>query len=270
MQKTPIYASQWGQTGPRVVMVHGSAQGSSVGGDGHFVAQRDLGEQGFRILVPDRPGHGRTPAGDEPDDAQIDGRWVADMLEDGAHLVGHSFGGCVALAAAAMRPSAVRSLTLIEPGMQKLATDRTSVRQFGLKLMLVKYLSLSAATRATGFAKLVGIPPEIGHSKSRAELNRMGQGIARLRVPSKETLRAQLATIRSANIPLLVVTGGWCPAFEDTADAVAAAGGGRRLVIPSPHHFPQQVSQEFNIELAKFISAHNVVTTRCSDLEVGR
>ena len=258
MQKTPIHVSQWGQTGPRVLMVHGSAQGSSVGGDGHFAVQRALGEQGWKVLVPDRPGHGKTPAPDHPDDAQLDGAWVAEMLGDGAHLVGHSFGGCVALAAAAMRPSFVRSLTLIEPGMQKLATDKASVRQFGMKLMLVKYLSFSAAARTTGFAKLVGIPPEIGHAKSQQELIRMGRGIARLRVPSKETLTAQLATIRRANIPLLVVTGGWCPAFEDTADVVAAIGGGRRLVIASPHHFPQLVSQEFNFELAKFMSAHTI------------
>lgn len=261
MQKTPIHITQWGQNGPRVLMVHGSAQGSSVGGDGHFATQRALGDQGWTILVPDRPGHGKTPAADHPDDAQLDGKWVADMLGDasagGAHLVGHSFGGCVALAAAAMRPTAVRSLTLIEPGMQKLATDKSSVRQFGMKLLLVKYLSFTAAARATRFAKLVGIPPEIGRGKSQQELTRMGQGIARLRVPSRETLYAQLTTIRQAGIPLLVVTGGWCPAFEETADVVAATGGGRRLVIASPHHFPQQVSQEFNNELAKFMSAHD-------------
>lgn len=234
-------------------MVHGSAQGSQVGGDAHFAAQQRLGEQGWQVLVPDRPGHGRSPSRNIPDDAEVDGEWVADMLEDGAHLVGHSFGGCVALAAAARRPSAVRSLTLIEPGMQMLATDVPIVRQFGLRLMLVKWFSLSAASRARRFAKLVGIPAALGDSKSKQELTRMGQGIARMHVPGKDTLQRELEEVKSAGIPLLVVTGGWSPAFEATADAVAKAGGGRRLVIASPHHFPQLVSDAFNQALVVFM-----------------
>ena len=140
--------------------------------------------------------------------------------------------------------------------MQKLAIDKSSVRQFSLKLMIVKYLSFIAAARASSFARLVGIPSEIGSTKSHQELTQMGKGISRLIVPSRETLQTQLVTIRTENIPLLVVTGGWCPAFEATADAVALEGGGRRLVVPSQHHFPQQVSQEFNIELDKFMSKH--------------
>lgn len=251
----PIHTTLWGQTGPRVVMVHGSAQGSQVGGDGHFSAQQVLGDRSWQVLVPDRPGHGRSPSRNIPDDAQVDGAWVADMLGDGAHLVGHSFGGCVALAAAAMRPSAVRSLTLIEPGMQMLANDIPAVRRFGLQLLLVKWFSLSAAARARRFAQLVGIPQTIGGGKSREELTRMGQGIARLHLPGKAELQRELALVQSAGIPLLVVTGGWSPAFEATADAVAAAGGGQRLVIPSPHHFPQLVSDAFNQKLVAFMAS---------------
>lgn len=32
-----IHVTRWGPAGPRVVMVHGSSQGSEVGGDGHFL-----------------------------------------------------------------------------------------------------------------------------------------------------------------------------------------------------------------------------------------
>ena len=238
-------------------MVHGSAQGSQVGGDGHFHAQQPLGARGWQVIVPDRPGHGRSPTNGTPDDAEIDGAWVADLLGDGAHLVGHSFGGCVALAAAAKRPAAVRSLTLIEPGMQMLAADDPVVRRFGLQLQMIKFFSITAASRARRFAKLVGIPPEIGGGKSHAELTSMGQGIFRLRIPTKQTLLRELREIKRVEIPLLVVTGGWNPAFEATGDRVAEAGGGRRLVIQSTHHFPQQVSGDFNLALEDFMCDHD-------------
>lgn len=253
MEAGSIWITRWGQSGPRVVLVHGSAQGSAAGGDTHFSAQERLATRGWQFVVPDRPGHGRSPSRGLPDDAEADGAWVADLLEDGAHLVGHSFGACVALAAAAKRPSAVHSLTFIEPGMQLLAMDNPVVRRFGIKLLTVKFFSLSAASRANRFAKLVGVPPEIGGAKSAEELTRMGQGIFRLKVPSKETLQRELGEVKREGIPLLVVTGGWSPAFEATADAVASCGNGRRLVIKSPHHFPHLVSDEFNQVLAKFM-----------------
>ena len=54
-------------------------------------------------------------------------------------------------------------------------------------------------------------------------------------------------------MPLLVVTGGWSPAFEVTGDVVAAAGRGRRAVVESPHHFPQWFADEFNPLLFAFL-----------------
>lgn len=248
-----MWITRWGQLGPRVVMVHGSAQGSEVGGDRHFSAQERLASRGWRVIVPDRPGHGRSPSPGRPDDAEADGAWVAELLADGAHLVGHSFGGCVALAAAAKRPSAVHSLTLIEPAMQKLATSDPRARRLGLRMLLVIAFSWSAASRAKRFAKLVGVPPEIRGASSPEELERMGKALSRMKIPSKDTLQRELSDIQRAEIPLLVVTGGWNPAFEATADRVASVGNGRRIVIKSEHHFPHKVSDEFNQVLAAFM-----------------
>lgn len=254
MHNETLHITRWGYAGPKVVMVHGSAQGSAVGGDHQFSAQQRLADKGWQVIVPDRPGHGRSSAPGRPDDAEVDGEWVAELLGDGAHLVGHSFGGCVALAAAAKRPSAVHSLTLIEPGMQKLAIHDPHVKRLVLRMMGVMLFSMSAASRAKRFAKLVGVPESLRGAGDAEELQRMGKGIARLKVPSKAALERELAVIRDAGIPLLVVTGGWSPAFEATADAVARAGNGQRRVIPSPHHFPQLVSDEFNQVLVRFMA----------------
>jgi pimeloyl-ACP methyl ester carboxylesterase len=252
-----LHITRWGDSGPRVVLVHGSAQGSTVGGDRHFSAQARLAERGWRLVVPDRPGHGRSPAPGRPDDAEADGAWVAELLEDGAHLVGHSFGGCVAVAAAAKRPSAVRSLTLIEPGMQMIALRDSRVRRQVLGLLLARVLPGSAARRAARFSELMRIPPDIRGGSSPDELTRMGRALAQLRLPSKETLQRQLGDLQRERIPLWVVTGGWNPGIEATADAVAALGGGRRHVIASPHHFPQLVSDEFNERLVAFMREHD-------------
>ena len=250
---SPIHLTRWGHSGPIVVLIHGSAQGSTWGGERHFSKQECLVERGWQLVVPDRPGHGRSPAPGRPDDAEADGAWVAELLGDGAHLVGHSFGGCVALAAAAARPSAVRSLTLIEPGMQKLAVSAPEVRRFVLKLMATILFSFSSATRAKRFSELVRVPPEVSGRSDTEELKRIGRALAKMRIPSKDTLERELAIVKRQQIPLLVVTGGWSPAFEVTADQVAALGGGRRRVISTPHHFPQLVSDEFNDMLVSFM-----------------
>lgn len=248
-----MHVARWGEAGPRVILVHGGTQGGATGGERSFSNQKSLAERGWQLIVPDRPGHGLSPNPGRPDDAEADGALVSDLLEDGAHLVGHSFGGCVALAAAAKRPAAVRSLTVIEPAMHALATSDPHVRRFVLGIVTTRLFSLSPARRAERFMKLVGIPPEMTGQADREELKRLGKSLTRGKIPSKGTLRRELAEIKQAGIPLLVVTGGWSRAFEASSDVVAAIGGGRRAVVKSPHHFPQMVSDEFNQILAAFM-----------------
>ena len=252
---TQMHVMHWGTEGPLVVMVHGSAQGSKVGGSRHFSRQEKLSEHGWQIDVPDRPGHGQSPSPDRPDDAEADGALVAELLGHGAHLVGHSFGGCVALAAAHLRPSAVRSLTLIEPAMMPLAIDTAPVQEFVGKLSECMRGASSPADAAIAFARLVRIPDEIRGGSDRAELERMGKALAELKVPPPPKLGEQLATVRTAGIPLMVVEGGWNPAFGAVSERVAELGGGVHVVIQSPHHFPQLVSDEFNERLHDFMTA---------------
>lgn len=253
LSKSAMHLTRWGEDGPRVILVHGSAQGSALGGDTHFAAQQRLVERGWQVIVPDRPGHGRSPDPGRPDDAALDGALVAPLLGDGAHLVGHSFGGCVALAAAARDPSKVRSLTLIEPAMAALAVNRGPVLRFVLRMVGTLVFSPNPITRIQRFIRLVNIPPEVRGGSSDEELRRMGEAIKKLRLPSKATLEQQLRMIREAGVPLLVISAGWSPAFDIVCDTVAGLGGGRRLDIAAPHHFPQLASDAFNRELDAFM-----------------
>lgn len=243
---TPIHLAEHGE-GPRVVLVHGSAQGSSVGGEKHFANQAGLAAKGWTVITPDRPGHGKSPAPDRGDHAGLDGVWVSELLgEGGGHLVGHSFGGAVALAATARRPEIVRSLTLIEPALQKVASDLPVVRKFILRLVATALFSLSPTKRIKRISKFLGIPDDIRGGASDEELERMGKGFKRLTLPNKDEIRAQLAIVREHKIPLTVVTGGWNASFDAVGGRVAELGGGKHVIIESPHHFPQNISGEFN------------------------
>src|ERR1700733_14288652 len=91
MTNTAIHLTQWSKfaaSDPTVVLVHGGVQGSATGGDQQFSRQSRLATQGWRVIAPDRPGHGRSPSPGRPDDADADGLWVADLLGEGAILSG--------------------------------------------------------------------------------------------------------------------------------------------------------------------------------------
>lgn len=109
---TDLHIDAYG-TGEPALLVHGS------GGWGidTFGPQRALADE-FRVNLIDRRGYGQSPAGGVvgwPTDTGD----IADLLIElgGAHLVGHSSGGTVALLAAALAPHAVRSLVVVEPAV---------------------------------------------------------------------------------------------------------------------------------------------------------
>ena len=254
LAQTPLGITRWGTAGPTIVMIHGGVQGSPAPGHTHFSKQESLAANGWQVVVPDRPGQGRSLDPGRPDDAQADAVWAAGLLGDGAHLVGHSFGAFVALSAAARQPQSVRSLTLIEPGMQKLALDHPSVILFGLRVMAILALSSSPTARARRFDRLMRTPAEITQGLNPNERQRVGRAIPRLRVPSTASLKADLRQVKAHRLPLLVISGGWNAAYDITARRVADHGGGRVSIIRSHHHFPHLHSDEFNDLLVSFMT----------------
>src|ERR671932_155375 len=121
---TPVHVTVWDEAGvgaPTVVLVHGTM----TWGTDAFEAQRPLAER-YRLLVTDRRGFGGSPDIDRSD-YEVDAADVVELLGDGAHLVGHSYGGVVAMLAAGLRPQSVRSLALIEPSAYRLAEQDPAV-----------------------------------------------------------------------------------------------------------------------------------------------
>ena len=102
-----LHVARWGEQGAEVLLVHGSV----MNGEMTWAEQRPLADR-WRLAVVDRRGYFPNPPFDHEDFAE-DAPMVAELLGEGMHLVGHSYGAVVSLLAAAERPEAVRSLTVV-------------------------------------------------------------------------------------------------------------------------------------------------------------
>lgn len=82
-----------------------------------------LGDR-LSMVAPDMPGHGRSGDWDRRGDMHDQVTAIArNCLGGGGHVIGHSFGGTVALRLAIEVPDLVRSVTLIEPVLFAAARD---------------------------------------------------------------------------------------------------------------------------------------------------
>jgi pimeloyl-ACP methyl ester carboxylesterase len=161
------------------------------------------------------------------------------------------------IAAAKRRPEAVKSLVLIEPALLKMAAGRPAVRKVLLRMAAAIILPYSAANKARKIMKLLGIPDEF--ALTDADLASLGSSLKDAKLPSKSSMIASLKTIREADIPLLVISGGSNAAFIETGDMAVEIGGGKHLICPAPHHFPQWNDKVFNPMVAEFwtsVEAH--------------
>jgi pimeloyl-ACP methyl ester carboxylesterase len=100
---------------PAMVFVHGAQNDHSVWG----LQSRYFAHHGFAVLVPDLPGHGRSP-GPALQSVQALRDWVLALLDAAglqqATLVGHSMGALVALDVAGHAPQRVNRLAMLGVG----------------------------------------------------------------------------------------------------------------------------------------------------------
>jgi lipase len=111
-----LHVHRYGPTRPpQILAVHGL---TGHGRRWHTLVTRHLPE--FAVIAPDLIGHGRSPwAAPWSIDANVDA--LAGLLDADADgpvvVVGHSFGGAVALNLAAARPDLVAALVLLDPAV---------------------------------------------------------------------------------------------------------------------------------------------------------
>ena len=237
-----LFVETWGRGTP-VVLVHGSL---AIGVE-EWDAQRPLAERGFSLRVLDRRGYGRSP-GAAGEDFLADAEDVAALLGDGAHLVGHSYGGLGAMLAAARRPDATLSLTLLEPAAAVVAEHDESWRTLVADLRdLWGRSDLPDHDWVVQFLKAVGsdpdqFPPELlAATAQRHERQRRGRPVFDADLP--------LAELAAAPFPKLVVSGGHHRGFDAMCHDLARRISGAYAVVEGAGHEIQFVGDPLNARL---------------------
>ena len=224
--------------------------GSVVGGAGTWRAQRPLAER-FELVVLERPGFPPNPPVERVD-FEADSVWLAELLEPGDHLVGHSYGGVICLLAAARRPEALASLTVVEPPATQVALDVPAVREFaegGARLWAEgrrddpeAFLRMFLEAVGSAYDPPSPLPPEL---EQTAQMLMNERGPWEAEIP--------LAELAATRFPKLVVSGAHHPAFDAICDRL------ERELRPSEPCFPgyghaAQRHPGFNETLADFVA----------------
>ncbi|MEU2792277.1 alpha/beta hydrolase [Streptomyces sp. NPDC007100] len=244
--------------GPPAVLVHGILTWGTDERYG-FAAQRPLARR-HRLLLMDRRGFGRSPGlvrppGEERDgptsDYATDADDIVQLLGDGAHLVGHAYGGVSAMLAAARRPDLVRSLTLVQPGALRPAEGHPVVAA-ALKRARASAAALPADLTPGDFLR--ASTEGIGLEMPEPTPERLRAAATCMRERPCWDAEIPLAPLAAAPWPKLLVSGDWAgaPALykEYAGDALVACAehlatelGAEHLVVPGYYPHTQQPEQ---------------------------
>jgi pimeloyl-ACP methyl ester carboxylesterase len=238
MHESCLFVESWGN-GTTAVLVHGSL---ATGAD-EWQEQRPLADQGFRLVVFDRRGYGQSPAA-EGEDFVRDGDDIAQLMGDGAHLVGHSYGGLGVMFAAARRPEATLSLTLLEPAAFALGQDQPAGRALTEEVRRLWNQDLPDEEWVVRFLEVVGSKPD----SLSPELMASAVSLTPVFRHGRPTWQADfpLAELAAASFPKLVVSGGHLAGFDAICDDLARRMGASRAVIPGAGHEIQFTGRPLN------------------------
>ena len=240
--------------GDDVVLVHGA-----FGWGAHTFAEQRVLADDHRLHILDRRGYGASVT-DGPVGWPVDVVDLVALLErlDGAHLVGHSYGGVDALLVAGARPELVHSLVVVEPPIYDLS-EHPDVRE--LTAELVTLGNDAPLLDGEGFFArwadvVLGLHPRaityavhhwsdydrIASEATRVEAMPMGAPV-------------DWARVRGLDIPVVVASGGWptewrraelrpraaraALSFQDTARVIAERLGVDVVRFPDSSHMPQ-------------------------------
>ena len=204
----------------------------------------------WRLIFVHRPGYGSSPAAGHSDWV-TEGECLAETIEPGTHLVGHSYGAMVAMVAAARRR--VASLTLVEPPAFSLTRGDPHVEAFIAYIEAIQAnTEASSAHALRGFLAGMDFPAEVP-DELPAELADQVTLMRTERLPWGAA--PPIAALASASYPKLVVSGGGGGPREHVANVLAVAIGAERLIIPGGGHNVHRLGAPFNDALETFFAS---------------
>ncbi|WCB92271.1 hypothetical protein DSM104299_00961 [Baekduia alba] len=235
-----------GRSGERVVLVHGSL----IAGMAAWQEQRDLARQ-RRLVIVERHGYGEHASTGRVD-LERDERDLIEVLEDGAHLVGTSMGGVVALRVAGRRPELIRSLTVIEP---PLLADHGGDAIVDRAIEQVREAYRRGRDEPdSAFLRRFLAAIEFDMPLPDPLPAPLVQATTLLRSEQPWAVRAPLLEVASASYAKLVISGGSSPVFERVCDALARDVGAERMLFSGSPHAVQRIGGPFNDYLEGFLS----------------
>jgi pimeloyl-ACP methyl ester carboxylesterase len=233
-----VHVEEWG-TGERVVLVHGSL----ATGAEEWAEQRRLAGDGFRLTVFDRRGYGQSPFA-SGEDFLVDADDILELMGDGAHLVGHSYGGLGAMIAAARRPDITRSLTLLEAPAAVPAEDAPAWHALIAEIRDLWDQDLPDEEWVVRFLKAVGsdpdqFPPEmLAIAVPLVPVFRQGRPFHAADLP--------LDDLAAARFPKLVVAGGHHDGIDQMCRILARRIGATHVVVEGAGHEIQFTGDPIN------------------------
>jgi pimeloyl-ACP methyl ester carboxylesterase len=180
------------------------------------------------LVIPDRPGYPPNPPVERAD-FEPQAEAIAQMLQPGDHLVGHSYGGVISLLAAA-QADGLRSLTVNEPPAFGVARGNPAVEEFLARMREapdepLEYLAYFLPLVGSSLKVSDPMPPALEAGTRAAMAER-----------SPHEAEIPLDELASASFPKLVVTGGHNPVFDAVADVLEQRLGAQRAVVAGAGH----------------------------------
>lgn len=257
--------------GPTIVLVHGSWDDHSAWNEVAGILARR-----WRVVAHDRRGHGKSsePGGQgriSQDVADLHG--VIDAFGPGpVHLVGHSYGACVALLYAARHPDRLASVCLHEPplfGVLARTPAHAPLARAASEAMARAAARIEAGDAAGGariFAEQVALSGQAWEDAMDAPLRALwiahaATWLDQSRDPERLALSPEL--LADSPLPVLLTQGGTSPAaFGPGVDRLAAATPrATRRVLAEAGHFPHITHpQAFANCLDEFLRPHSLST----------
>lgn len=236
---------------PAVVFIHGAAFDHSV----WQWQSRHLAHQGFTVLAPDLPGHGRSP-GPVRKTVEEMASWVAALIEAAglasAAVVGHSMGSLVALETALAHRARVSRLALVGTsapmpvGEAFLAAARDDhPAAFDMEVTWGHARAVQLATSPVPGTTLFGA--------SRALNGRAHPGVLAADLAACHGYQPDVAKIRAIDLPTLVVVGrrdqmtpqkaGRALAAEIPAATLVALDAGHSMMTEAPRQLAEALKK---------------------------